>query len=125
MLRFFTTAVAALLFVMPALAHSALESSVPANGATVTDPKTMTLTFSDAVRLVTLKLTGKDAEIVVPVDKSAAAAKSFSLPLPALAPAKYEVKWTAAADDGHVMTGSFSFTSVAGPDHKRDHPGGH
>jgi copper resistance protein C len=125
MLRYFMTPVAALFLVVPAWAHSALESSIPANGTTVTDPKTMTLTFSDAVRLVTLKLTGKDAEIVVPIDKSAAAAKTFSLPLPALAPTKYEVKWTAAADDGHVMTGSFSFTSVAGPGHKHDHPGEH
>lgn len=125
MLRFFVAALAALLFVAPALAHSALESSVPANGATVTDPKTMTLTFSDAVRLVTLKLTANEADIVLPVDKSAAAAKTFSLPLPSLAPAQYKVKWTASANDGHVMTGSFSFTSVAGADHKRDHPGGH
>lgn len=124
MLRFFAAAVAALLFVAPVLAHSALESSVPANGATVTDPKTMTLTFSDAVRLVTVKLTGKDADIALAVDKSAAAAKTFSLSLPALAPGTYEVKWTAGADDGHVMTGAFSFNSVAGPDHKRDHPGG-
>jgi methionine-rich copper-binding protein CopC len=125
MSKFLAAALAGLLFTAPAWAHSALQSSVPANGATVTDPKTITLTFSDAVRLATLKLIAKDGGIALPVDKSAAAARTFSLALPALAPAKYEVKWTASADDGHVMTGSFSFTSVAGPDHKRDHPGGH
>jgi methionine-rich copper-binding protein CopC len=125
MLKFIVAALAGVLFLAPAWAHSALESSVPANGSTVTDPKTITLTFSDAVRLVTLKLKAADAEVVVPVDKSAAAAKSFSLPLPSLKPAKYEAKWTASADDGHVMTGSFSFTSVAGAGHKADHQGAH
>jgi len=121
MSKFLAAALAGLIFVAPAWAHSVLKSSAPANGATVTDPKTVELTFSDAVRLVTLKLSAKDNEIALPVDKSAAAAKSFSLPLPVLEPAKYEVKWTASAQDGHVMTGSFSFTSVAGPDHKHDH----
>lgn len=115
MLRFFAAVFAALLLVAPASAHSLLESSVPADGATVTEPKTVKLTFSDAVRLVTVKLTARDVDVSLPVDRSAAAAKTFSVPLEALAPAKYEVQWTAAADDGHVMTGTFAFTVAAGP----------
>lgn len=121
MSKFLAAALASLLFIAPAWAHSVLKSSVPADGATVTDPKTMELTFSDTVKLVTLKLTANGNDTVLPVDKSAAAAKSFSLQLPALEPAKYEVKWTASAQDGHVMTGSFSFTLVAGPNHKHGH----
>ena len=107
----------------PAQAHSVLESSIPANGTTVTEPKSISLTFTRAVRLVTLKLVAKDVDTSLPVDRSAPAAKSFSAPLPAVAPGTYEVKWTASARDGHIMTGSFSFTVAARNSGNSDQPG--
>lgn len=106
----FSVIAALLLLVAPAQAHSTLENSSPAAGATVTElPKTLSLTFTKAVRLMTLKLIGKDVDMALEVDRSAPAARSFSAPLPDVAPGTYEVKWTATARDGHVMTGSFSF----------------
>jgi hypothetical protein len=76
----------------------------------VTGLKSLSLTFTKAVRLMTLKLIGKDVDLALEVDRSAPASRSFSVPLPTVAPGAYEVNWTATARDGHVMTGAFSFT---------------
>jgi methionine-rich copper-binding protein CopC len=97
-----------------AQAHSTLESSVPADGATVSAPKTILMKFTRDLRLVTVRLTAENFDESLAVDRSAPAAKSFSVPLPALAPGTYTVKWRAAATDGHIMMGSLSFTVAAG-----------
>jgi len=102
-----------LVFAVPAQAHSELASSIPASGSTVTEPKTITLRFTRELRLVTLKLIGGKSDEALAVDRSAPAGKLFSVPLPAIAPGSYEVKWRAAATDGHFMRGSFSFTVAA------------
>jgi methionine-rich copper-binding protein CopC len=39
-----------------------------------------------------------------------APAATFSVPLPHLAPAKYDVRWSAIGDDGHPVNGTFTFT---------------
>jgi len=103
-------AVIGLMFATSAFAHSELKSSMPADGATVTDAKTLLLTFSAELRLVTVKITGNGVDESLPVDRDAAPATSYSLPLPTLPAGSFDVKWTAAAPDGHVMTGSLSFT---------------
>ena len=100
-----------LLSASPAFAHAALKVSAPQSGATVAAPQTLSLTFSEKVRLTQVKLTadGKDVS-GVQVDRAAPAAPSFNVPLPKLAPAKYEVRWSALGDDGHPVNGTFTFT---------------
>jgi methionine-rich copper-binding protein CopC len=108
----------ALLIALPAQAHSRLTASEPAAEATVEAPKSLNLTFSADLRLVMLKLTADGIDdIVLPVDRTAPAAKTFSLPLPALKPATYTVRWTGSGEDGHIMKGKFVFTVApsAGP----------
>ena len=92
-----------------AFAHVALKSSSPGNGATVSAPKTLDLGFDHPAKLTKLTLTGGGKEIPVSVDSAAPAAKDFIIPLPALAPGEYRVRWAALGSDGHAMTGSFSF----------------
>jgi copper resistance protein C len=104
----------ALLFAAPAQAHSTLASSIPADGSTVSEPKAISLTFTRELRLVTVKLVGNDLDESLAVDRSAPLGKTFSVPLPAVAPGTYKVNWRAAAADGHIMTGSFSFTVAPG-----------
>jgi methionine-rich copper-binding protein CopC len=109
-----TAAIAAaigLLSASPAFAHAALKVSAPASGATVAAPHDLSLTFSEKVKLTAVKLTadGKDVS-GVQVDRAAAAAPTFTVALPHLAPAKYEVRWTALGDDGHAVNGTFTFT---------------
>jgi methionine-rich copper-binding protein CopC len=100
-----------LLAMSPAFAHPALKLSAPAGGATVEAPQALNLTFSEKARLTAVRLItdGKDVS-GVRVDRAAPSALSFNVPLPALAPAKYEVRWTALGDDGHAVNGTFAFT---------------
>jgi len=100
-----------LLSASPAFAHAALKVSAPKSGATVAAPHDLSLTFSEKVRLTQVKLTadGKDVS-GVQVDRAAPAAPTFTVPLPQLAPAKYEVRWSALGDDGHPVNGTFTFT---------------
>ena len=104
-------AVIGLLSASPAFAHAALRVSAPASGATVAAPHDLSLTFSEKVRLTAVRLTadGKDVS-GVQVDRAAAAAPTFTVPLPHLAPAKYEVRWSVLGDDGHPVNGTFTFT---------------
>lgn len=97
------------------MAHAKLQSSSPAaNAHLVEAPKTLTLNFSEAAQLAVLKLVRDGKEVPVPLDKSAKAAQTFTLPLPALSPGNYTVQWTAvAADDGHVTKGTFVFSIAA------------
>jgi copper resistance protein C len=99
----------------PSWSHAKLQSSTPAdNGQLTQAPKTLTLNFSEAAQLALLKVVGGGKEISLPIDKTAKASQSFTVPLPALLPGKYTVHWTAmAADDGHITRGSFVF-SIAG-----------
>jgi copper resistance protein C len=98
----------------PSWSHAKLQSSSPADNAELSQaPKTLTLNFSEAAQLARLVVVG-GKEISIPVEKTAQASQSFTLPLPALVPGKYTVHWTAvAADDGHITRGSFVF-SIAG-----------
>lgn len=104
---------AALAIASPAFAHSALQSSVPADGAVVTGAKTVRLTFAADVRLVGLRLVANNLDLPLPIDRAAPAAMSFEAALPQLGEGTYEIKWSAMAADGHVVTGSFSFTISA------------
>jgi copper resistance protein C len=116
MLKGIVASVAAmcLLSASPAFAHAALKVSTPNSGATVEAPKDLSLTFSEKVRLTAVKLTADGKDVAgVQVDRTAPAAPTFSVALPKLAPAKYEVRWTALGDDGHAVNGTFVFTVSA------------
>ena len=102
------------LFAFPgAFAHTHLEKSSPANGSTLSKaPTELVLTFEEDVQVTAVSIeTGdhvKQDMKLIPVT-----AKSISLPLHALNPGAYTVNWRALGDDGHVMTGHFSFTIAA------------
>lgn len=106
-----TVATIGLLAASPAFAHAALKVSAPMSGATVAAPQNLSLTFTENVRLTAVRLIadGKDVS-GVQVDRSAPAAPGFTVSLPKLAPAKYEVRWTALGGDGHAINGTFTFT---------------
>jgi len=99
----------------PCVAHAKLQSSEPADYARLTAaPKSLTLTFDEAAQLAVLRLICAGQEIPLTLDEVDEVAATFTVGLPALAPGKYEVRWTAvAADDGHVTRGTFTFTIVS------------
>jgi methionine-rich copper-binding protein CopC len=101
----------------PAMAHTALVSSTPRNGAILrVSPKNFVLNFSealariDAKQINTIKITGP-SKIRVKLDairilKSSMSAKPFA-PLPI---GRYEIGYRVVAEDGHTLNGTLHFT---------------
>lgn len=99
----------------PAAAHTELVSTNPADGSTVTAdnaPAAITLTFNEAplaegTAIVITDSTGKE----LPAGQVTINGEQVSTPWPAdLGPSgKATVAWRAASDDGHVVSGTFSF----------------
>lgn len=105
-------ATAAMLWASAAMAHTHLHASVPADKSKVAAPEAIELHFSDAARLTALTLQQGNAapkSLSVP----SKAAKDISVPVKGLGPGAYTVSWRVASEDGHVMSGNFSFTVVA------------
>ncbi len=109
------------LAVLPAIvtAHSELETSDPADGATLTaSPTEITGDFSEAVDPArsTMELRGPDGAKIatggVPADGPAT---RMTITGPSvLSPGAYEVRWTTVtADDDGVERGTFTFTIAA------------
>jgi copper resistance protein C len=94
-----------------AAAHSHLQKTEPADGATLqAAPHEFRLSFAEPVKLTALSLQ-KDQEAVQKLPlPGTTAEKQFSLPAPTLAPGHYQLSWRALSDDGHVMPGKLSFT---------------
>jgi copper resistance protein C len=108
-------AAAAIAVPLAAFGHAKLESTVPAANAQVSAPKTLTLSFNEAVRIAVLRLSSGGKEIPLTLDRGAPAGREVSVPLPALGAGTYQVFWSAiTVDDGHVVKGSFAF-NVANP----------
>lgn len=98
-----------------AFAHAHMTMSKPADGAMVGHMlKSLDIGFDDPVVLTNLELMSNGKDVPIHFKRSGNIAKSFSLPIPALQPGKYEVKWSIISEeDGHPKTGSFSFTVTA------------
>ena len=103
-------AAAVLMFPLTVSAHAKLLSTSPSAGAELAAaPKVLTLDFNESVQLAVLKVSAAGKDISVPYDSGASAAH-VAVPLPALAPGTYQVRWSAlTVDDGHVVKGTFSF----------------
>ena len=93
----------------PAEAEAPLVRSVPADGATVQAPQSLTLTFREPVRLAEVTLTGPSGEMPMMVT-AAGEQTSYTLPLTDLEPGVHEVRWRALARDGTNLEGRLSFT---------------
>jgi methionine-rich copper-binding protein CopC len=111
---------ALLVAMLPAVvvAHAELETSVPADGATVDSPfdGPIVLDFTEALA------DGSEADLLGPAGTSVASATvdgpgaqmTFELDA-ALEPGDYEVRWTGVALDGHVDRGTVQFTVAPVP----------
>jgi len=93
-------------------AHSGLRTSVPAKGASLTEsPSSIQLEFTGDVFLLNLTLTDTQGNSVeFGFKPSADKLKQFELALPTLKANSYQVDWTVMGNDGHRMSGNFSFT---------------
>ncbi|MGE3177970.1 MAG: copper resistance protein CopC [Vicinamibacterales bacterium] len=96
-----------------AQAHTKLEKSDPADGATLTtSPKWVQLFFNEKpdLKVSKVELTGPSGKIELGAAHSMADKDIMSTIDRALDSGKYTVSWQTAGKDGHVIKGSFSFT---------------
>lgn len=97
---------------LPVAAHTALKSSVPAAGATLTAlPAHITLQFSAPVRLVSVALFDRNGDRAAMAFTPASAAEAhYRVPTPALNCGDWRLRWVAMGGDGHKMSGEVLFT---------------
>lgn len=99
-----------------ALAHTRLQGSDPADGASLaTGPQRVSLTFSEAVQagFTTLTVIGPDQAGYQTGDVTAAG-DTVSIAVRPLGPAgRYEIGYRVVSEDGHPVTGSVAFTLTA------------
>lgn len=119
----FAAASASLVQAVPATAHTRAVASTPAPSATVSDVRSVTVTFDEPITPAlsgmeivmtgmpgmaghhpAMKVTG--ARIAPSADRTSLTA-TLSRPLVA---GSYDVNWRAAGADGHRVTGTISFT---------------
>lgn len=109
-----------------ATAHTRLESSAPAAGSTSDGPVTeVTLRFTLPVSLLGegIVIEGPDGAVVADVAAAEDGLALVATPSAALTAGDYTVTWTAAAQDGHPLEGTFGFV-VAGAGAGASQPAG-
>lgn len=85
----------------------------PSNGAELKSPPSkIEISFAHPMRLTLLKLTTETGELIAVDLGSQGMGGKADVPVPALAPDDYTVEWRAKGKDGHVMSGSFTFSVV-------------
>lgn len=111
-------------------AHTDLVSSSPASDEHLqTPPGYLALQFGDQVRLMRINLNdGTGDQVRLDFQPSPEADTNYRVDLPTLNDGHYTVEWRAMAEDGHAMTGSFTFhVGENGDAHesREDSQGGH
>jgi methionine-rich copper-binding protein CopC len=112
-------ALAALSILPPvATAHAELESTTPADGATILGtPAELSATFSEALSAdSTLSIRSAAGErLAVGGRDRADDARLVIDPVPKLETGTYEMRWTSIGDDGHIKRGTWTFNVVSPP----------
>ena len=94
-----------------AAAHSRPETTAPADGEVVAAaPAVIAISFDKPMRVTTIELTGADGEAFAlgRTDEMAPVTRFEATP-PPLPAGHYTVTWRGLSEDGHAMSGRFSF----------------
>ena len=106
----------ALLGAPAALAHTSLQKSTPAAGASLAAPPAeVSLTFGEAVRLPAspIRVAGPDGAVWT-VGKATVTGATVTAPVTATGPAgAYTLTWQVISDDGDTIRGTVRFTLTA------------
>ena len=95
----------------PAAAHSRPETTAPASGAVVTvAPEVISISFDKPMRVTFITLTNADGDsFALERTDAMAPVTRFEATPPALPAGSYTVEWRGLSEDGHAMSGRFSF----------------
>ena len=98
-----------------ALAHAKMTASTPKDGSTVAAGLSqIELNFSQPLRLSMVHV--RDAaqhDVPLKSELPTPLASAIKINVESLTPGSYQVAWTAVAEDGHVMKGTFAFSVKA------------
>ena len=95
----------------PAAAHSRPETTAPADGEVVgAAPAVIAISFDKPMRVTTIELTNADGEaFALERTDGMAPVTRFEATPPVLPDGSYTVEWRGLSQDGHAMSGRFSF----------------
>lgn len=94
-----------------AAAHSRPETTAPADGEVVAAaPAVISISFDKPMRVTTIELTGADGEaLALERTDGMAPVTRFEATPPPLPAGYYTMTWRGLSEDGHAMSGRFSF----------------
>ena len=96
-----------------AAAHSRPETTAPADGEVVAAaPAVISISFDKPMRVTTIELTGGDGDsdtFALERTDGMAPVTRFEATPPPLPAGHYTVTWRGLSEDGHAMSGRFSF----------------
>lgn len=92
-------------------AHSRAETTVPASGAVVAEaPPVITISFDEPMRITLIELTDADGDaFALERTDGMRPVTRFEAAPPDLPAGRYTVDWRGLSEDGHAMSGRFSF----------------
>ncbi len=104
---------------VPVFAHAEFKTATPGPGDTVTgSPPELVVRFTQDLdpSKTTLEVRDASGNRIVRGGEAGAGPREFRLPLPALEPGDYEVRWTSSSsEDGEIARGTYTFEVVAAP----------
>ncbi len=99
------------LWATTAVAHSPLETTVPANDAIVAEaPNEIVLDFKGNIRLTRVTMAHAVHEADLDLDGFSGFLSDYTIPMQSMGAGTYQIEWRGLGDDGHPMKGTFSFT---------------
>jgi methionine-rich copper-binding protein CopC len=95
-----------------AVAHSPIETTTPRDEATVAQvPAEVVMAFKGGIRLTRVSVTHADSPAVdLDLEGFGGFISTYAIPLLPMGSGLYLIEWRGLGDDGHAMSGSFSFT---------------
>lgn len=99
-------------FATSAFAHSKVDTTSPANGATIAEaPPEISFNFANDIRLTRVNMLHQDHPTVrLDLGDQTSFSRVFTLPLEGMGAGIYRIEWRGLGADGHAMQGEFSFT---------------
>lgn len=112
MKRTLLTVLIAFLSGTAAIAHSLLETTLPAHEAALTDaPTEIVMNFTSGIRLTRVSMThGDETRVDLNLSEFRDFISDYVISLEPMGIGAYLVEWRGLGDDGHALNGSFAFT---------------
>lgn len=97
-------------FSTSAFAHSKLTKMMPDDGSVVENiPQSIEFSFGQSIRLTKVEVIHDNMAHPLDLGAHKSFAKEFSIPFIGKENGRYQINWRGLGEDGHAMTGSFSF----------------